>query len=155
MPKTARLRKGPAEKGLENLQIAEGEGWKACYDEARELYTGETNWAGYYDLYEIDKEIYNRLITERMSRRDAQRLIIMGRHLYKSVSDRNSSYDVILDEDYAELCPWADIQKTGEAWGAELTDLAVAIFDSEKQNREQRGQRREKREERVKKDPLR
>ena len=29
-------------------------------------------------------------------------------------------------------------KKTGEMWESELTDLAVAIFESEKQNREQR-----------------
>ena len=65
-------------------------------------------------------------------------MINTGRHLYKSVSDRNSSYDVALDENYAELCPWAQVQSTGELWDRTLTDLAVAVFDSEKQNRKQR-----------------
>ena len=138
MPKKARVFKGSAEKGEEKLQFAEGEGWKACYDEERGLYTAETYLAGYYDLYEINKKIYDRLITDRLSRREAQELIVTGRHLYKSVSDRNSSYDIALDEDYAALCPWAEVQSTGELWGRELTDLAVAMFDSEKQNREQR-----------------
>ena len=120
------------------MQFKEGLGWKACYDEERGLYTAETYLAGYYDLYEINKKIYDRLITDRLSRREAQELIVTGRHLYKSVSDRNSSYDIALDEDYADLCPWAEVQRTGELWGRELTDLAVAMFDSEKQNREQR-----------------
>lgn len=144
MPKKPKIIKGSAEKGEEKLEFAEGEGWKACYDSERELYTAESFLAGYYDLYEINKEIYNRLITERLSRRDAQELINTGRHLYKSVSDRNSSYDIALDEDYAALCPWAEVQSTGELWGRELTDWAVAMFDSEKQNREQRKQRRKK-----------
>ena len=144
MPKKPNIIKGSAEKGEEKLEFAEGEGWKACYDSERELYTAEAFLAGYYDLYEINKEIYNRLITERLSRRDAQELINTGRHLYKSVSDRNSSYDIALDEDYAALCPWAEVQSTGELWGRELTDWAVAMFDSEKQNREQRKQRRKK-----------
>ena len=144
MPKKTRIIKGSAENGEEHLEFAVGEGWKACYDKERELYTAQSSWAGYYDLYEISKEIYSRLKTERLSRRDAQGLIHTGRHLYKSVSDRNSSYDIELDEDYAALCPWADVQKTGELWGRELTDLAVAMFDSEKQNREQRMQRRKK-----------
>lgn len=144
MPKKPKIIKGSAEKGEEKLEFAEGEGWKACYDSERELYTAESFLAGYYDLYEINKEIYNRLITERLSRRDAHELINKGRHLYKSVSDRNSSYDIALDEDYAALCPWAEVQSTGELWGRELTDWAVAMFDSEKQNREQRKQRRKK-----------
>ena len=110
---------------------------------ARELYTAETFWAGYYDLYEINEEIFSKLKTKGMERRDAHELIHAGRHLYKSVSDRNSSYDVALDENYASLCPWADVQKTGDMWDPELTDLAVAVFDSEKQNRELRQKEQE------------
>ena len=138
MPKKARVFKGSAEKGEEKLQFAEGEGWKACYDEERGLYTAETYLAGYYDLYEINEEIFGKLKTKGMERREAHGLINTGRHLYKSVSDRNSSYDIALDKEYMSLCPWADVQKTGEMWESELTDLAVAIFESEKQNREQR-----------------
>ena len=127
----------PAEYTEGELLFKTGEGWKACYDEERELYTAEIFLAGYYDLYEINEEIFDEL-TKTMKRRDAQELIITGRHLYKSVSDRNGSYDIALDEDYASLCPWADVQKTGELWDEELTDMAVVVFDSEKQNREQR-----------------
>ena len=134
MARKPKITKGPAK----DLEFAEGEGWKACYDKKRELYTAESYEAGYYDLYEIDKDTYFRLKTERLSRRDAHELIGTGRHLYKSVSDRNSSYDIVLDEDYAALCPWAEVQKTGELWSKELTDLAVAMFDSEEKNREQR-----------------
>ena len=68
---------------------------------ARELYTAETFWAGYYNLYEINEEIFSKLKTKGMERRDAHELINTGRHLYKSVSDRNGSYDVALDENYA------------------------------------------------------
>ncbi len=143
MTKKPRITRGTAENGEEKLQFAEGEGWKACHDEERDLYTAETWWAGYYDLYEINGEIYERLLAERLGRRDAQELIAAGRHLYKSVSDRNSSYDIALDEGYAALCPWAKVQSTGELWGRELTDLAVAMFDSEKQNRKQRMKRRD------------
>ena len=45
---------------------------------------------------------------------------------------------VTLDESYASLCPWAEVQKTGELRDPELTDLAEAVFETEKQNREQR-----------------
>ncbi len=124
------------------LHFKTGPGWRACYDSERGLYTAEAYLAGYYDLYEISEEIFGKLKTKGMERRDAHELIIAGRHLYKSVSDRNGSYDIALDEDYAALCPWAEVQKTGELWGSELTDLAVAVFGSEKENREQRMQRR-------------
>ena len=144
MTKRPKISKSSAENGEKNLEFVVGEGWKACYDGERGLYTAESSWAGYYDLYEIDNEIYTRLKTERLSCRDAQGLIGTGRHLYKSVSDCNSSYDVVLDEDYAALCPWAEVQETGEVWDRKLTDLAVALFDSEEQNREQRKNRREK-----------
>ena len=128
----------PAEHTEGALLFKTGPGWKACYDSERELYTAETCLAGYYDLYEINEEIFGKLKTKGMERRDAHELINTGRHLYKSVSDRNGSYDIALDEDYASLCPWAEVQKTGELWESELTNLAVAVFESEKQNREQR-----------------
>ena len=128
----------PAEYTEGALHFKTGPGWKACYDSERELYTAETFWAGYYDLYEINEEIFSKLKTKGMERRDVHEQINTGRHLYKSVSDRNDSYDIALDEDYASLCPWADVQKTGELWDPKLTDLAVAVFESEKPNREQR-----------------
>ena len=134
----------PAEYKEGALHFKTGPGWKACHDSERDLYTAETVWAGCYDLYEINGEIFSELKTKGMERRDAHELINTGRHLYKSVSDRNSSYDIALDEDYAALCPWAEVQSTGGLWGRGLTDLAVAMFDSEKQNREQRKAAREK-----------
>ena len=128
----------PAEYTEGALRFKTGPGWKACFDSDRKLYTAETYLAGYYDLYEINEEVFNKLKPKGMARRDAHELIHTGRHLYKSVSDRNGSYDVALDEDYASLCPWAEVQKTGEKWDPELTDLAVSVFDSEALNREQR-----------------
>ena len=128
----------PAEYTEGTLRFKSGPGWKACYDSEKELYTAEAYLAGYYDLYEINEEIYDKLKIKGMERRAAHELIITGRHLYKSVSDRNGSYDIALDENYASLCPWAEVQSTGELWDKELTDLAVAVFDSEKSNREQR-----------------
>lgn len=128
----------PAEYTEGALRFKTGPGWKACFDSDRKLYTAETYLAGYYDLYEVNEEIFNKLKPKGMARRDAHELIHTGRHLYKSVSDRNGSYDVALDEDYDSLCPWAEVQKTGEKWDPELTDLAVSVFDSEALNREQR-----------------
>ena len=132
----------PKEYSEGSLHFKTGPGWKACYDSERDLYTAETFLAGHYDLYEINEEIFIRLKTKGMKREDAQRLIIIGRHLYKRVSDRNSSYDTALDEKYASICPWAEVQKTGELWDRELTDMAVALFDCEKDNREQRLKKR-------------
>jgi len=120
------------------LHFKTGEGWKACYDSENKIYTAEAYLAGYYDLYEINEEIYDKLKIKGMDRREAHELIITGRHLYKSVSDRNGSYDIALDENYASLCPWAEVQSTGELWDKELTDLAVVVFDSEEKNRGQR-----------------
>ena len=136
----------PGEYTEGTLHFKTGPGWKACYDSERDLYTAESFWAGYYDLYEINEKIFNKLNPKCKERRDAHELIHTGRHLYKSVSDQGGSYDIALDEDYASLCPWADVQKTEEMWDPELTDLAVDIFESEKQNSEQRRKRREERE---------
>lgn len=136
----------PAEYREGSLHFKTGAGWKACYDRERELYTSETFQAGYYDLYEISEEIFSRLKTKGMGKRTAHALISTGRHLYKSVSDRNASYDIALDEAYASLCPWAEVQKTGELWSPELTDLAVTVFEAEHQNRDQRQEKRKKKE---------
>ena len=141
MAKTSKEKKKaglPAEYSEGMLHFKTGPGWKACYDSERELYTAESFWEGYYDLYEINEEIFCKLKPKGKDRREAHELIHTGRHLYKSVSDNNGSYDIALDEDYASFCPWADIQKTGEMWDPKLTDLAVAVFESEKQNCEQR-----------------
>ena len=149
MAKTSKEKKKaglPAEYSEGMLRFKTGPGWKACYDSERELYTAESFWMGYYDLYEINEEIFNKLKPKGKDLREAHELIHTGRHLYKSVSDNNGSYDIALDEDYASFCPWADIQKTGEVWDPELTDLAVNVFESEKQNREQRRKRHEEQE---------
>ena len=55
-------------------------------------------------------------------------------------------YIVILDPDYQIICPWAKTVKSGKVWPDELVDAAVEVFESEKQNREQRRKKRKDRE---------
>ena len=43
------------------MKFKQGCGWKACYDEERNLYTAERSGAGSYHLYEITKDIYDQL----------------------------------------------------------------------------------------------
>ena len=131
------------------MEFKEGCGWKACYDEERNLYTAERGGVGAYHLYEITKEIYDQL-ENGVSDDVVYKLITEGRHLYMDVNDRcGPPYTVVFDQDYERLCPWANVVSSGEVWPDELTDAAVEIFESEKNNREQR---RKKREEREKKD---
>ncbi len=126
------------------MEFKKGMGWKACYDETRNLYTAETGGPGAYDLYEITEEIYRQLDKDNP---DSSRLIHSGRHLYMDVNDRcGPPYTVILDEDYKELCPWANIIGGKDVWPAELTDAAVEVFASEANNRPQRRRRRKERE---------
>ena len=125
------------------MQFKQGDGWKACYDEKRELYTAQRGGCGYYHLYEITEEIYNAL-EDGMNDTDSYHLMDKGRHLYMDVDDRcGPPYTVVLDHDYEKLCPWADIVSSGKVWPDELTDAAVELFESEKDNREQRRKRRE------------
>lgn len=129
------------------MQFKNGYYWRACYDEERDLYTAEYGDCRNYDLYEITKEIYDAL-DESMSYDDAVRIIYKnGRHLYMTVDDRcGPPYTVVLDDDYKTLAPWAKLHKNGKVWSDELTDAAVEIFESEKQNREQRRRKREQKE---------
>ncbi len=131
------------------MEFKEGCGWKACYDRERNLYTAERGGMGAYHLYEITKEIFDRL-EDGADDSDVYKLIGDGRHLYMDVNDRcGPPYTVVFDHDYEKLCPWANVVSSGHEWPDELTDAAVEIFESEKNNREQR---RKKREEREKKD---
>ena len=127
------------------MQFKEGEGWKACYDEETGRYTAERGGVGAYHLYEINEEIFS-LLEDGMSDRDTYKIIGEGRHLYMDVNDRcGPPYTVIFDDDYEKLCPWAHIICSGKIWPDTLTDAAVEIFESEKNNREQRRRRREAR----------
>ena len=55
------------------------------------------------------------------------------------VNDRcGPPYTVVFDDAYRELCPWARIVGGEHVWPKALTDAAVALFESEKPNREYR-----------------
>lgn len=63
-----------------------------------------------------------------------------------SVDDRcGPPYTVVFDEDYEKLCPWAKAMKSDKVWPDELTDAAVELFESEKNNRVQRRKKSEER----------
>lgn len=131
------------------MEFKEGCCWKACFDEERNLYTAERRGMGTYHLYEITQETYE-LLEDGLHDDDVYKLIGEGRHLYMDVNDRcGPPYTVVFDDDYKNLCPWADIVSSGKIWPDVLTDGAVEYFESEENNREQR---RRKREERQKKD---
>lgn len=121
------------------LQFKSGLGWKACYDEERNLYTAKTSWRGDFHLYEINVEIYNRLDEPDV---DSYELISTGRHLYYSEdSPIGPPTDMIIDKDYAALCPWAEIQQSGNVMPERLTDIAVDLWENE-ETREQRKKQR-------------
>ena len=90
--------------------------WKVCYDTQGEgRYTAELRFGGAcgasYKLYEINKEIFDRVGTFENDDYKSERLIKEGgRLLYRSMIDRNMpGSDDVIDEDYRKLCPWADI----------------------------------------------
>ena len=135
------------------LHFKEGSGWKACYDDERNLYTAQTWGRGSYHLYEIDEQIFSRIGEPGVSEFETEKLIASGRHLYMDIDDTSGPpYTVVLDEDYATLCPWANVQSSGHQWPSVLTDIAVNIFESEADNREQRKKKREAEKEDMKKD---
>ena len=128
------------------MQIKEGDGWKAVYDEENGRYFGEYGGIMSYSLYELTEEQYGQL-NETMTEGDASMIMYEGRHLYMSVDDRcGPPYTVVFDSDYETLCPWARARKSGKVWPDELTDAAVELFASEENNREQRRKKRKERE---------
>ena len=132
------------------MKMKKGMSWKAGFNERTGKYGAEIVFRGSWDLYEITADVYGRL-SDKMDGGEAERLISGGRRLYFHVNDGSGPpYNVILDDDYADYCPW--MKKTepdGNTWSPELTDAAVELFESEKANR---GQRRKKRAQRNKKE---
>ncbi len=129
------------------MQLINGSGWKAHFDDERNLYTARTSVPGAIYLYEITKEVFDALGDESLSDDDKYCLIHdKGRRLYMDIDDRcGPPYTVVLDDDYKTLCPWAELPESRNVWPIELTDAAVEIFESQKNNREQRRRMREAR----------
>ena len=130
------------------MQLIEGSGWKAHFDDERELYTARTSVPGAIKLYEITKEVFDELQDDALSDDDKYSLIHdKGRMLYMDIDDRcGPPYTVVLDGDYETLCPWAALPESKMVWPKELTDAAVELFPSQENNREQRRKKREERE---------
>ena len=61
-----------------------GSGWKACFDERNGRYFGEYGGIQAYHLFELTKELFDRL-NEAVSEWDAAKIMYDGRHLYMSV----------------------------------------------------------------------
>ncbi len=128
------------------MQFKKGASWKAAYNEEKGVYGAEVVSGGSWNLYEISAEVYNRL-TKSMNGSQAEELIQTGRRLYSHVNDRcGPPYNVVLDEDYADYCPWmAESKPVGKAWDTAMTDAVVELFASEADNREQRRKKRAER----------
>ena len=129
------------------MNLIEGSGWKACYDEERDLYTAQTSVPGAFRLFEINKEVFESLLSADMNDDDKYSLIYdNGRMLYMDIDDRcGPPYTVVLDDDYRTICPWAELPEIQNVMPEELTDAAVELFASQENNREQRRKKREAR----------
>lgn len=75
------------------LHFKEGLGWKACYDDEKNLYTAKTSWRGDFHLYEINAEIYNQLDEPDV---DVWKLIQSGRQMNGSLPFSTSFWTLIL-----------------------------------------------------------
>ena len=90
------------------LRFKKNLGWKACFDEARGIYTAERSWRGFYQLCEIDKETYDKLDPAGRDGDYADKLIGGGRVLFEADDDYYTMpYCTVKDENYNELAPWS------------------------------------------------
>lgn len=94
------------------MQFKEGSGWKACFDEERDLYTAQVSNRGFYALSEIDKEAFDKLGTDGVDDLDAYLIIRNGRTLFETNDEPTTmpSYRV-RDERYQELAPWSSAER--------------------------------------------
>lgn len=118
------------------MQFKEGLGWKACYDEEKNLYTAKDWDRGDFYLFEIDKETFDKLDDPPQGEFPCE-MIHKGRVLYESHdSAYGSPYDIVHDENYAQMCSWAKIQHSGHQWSKELTQAADEVFGVNKKEQE-------------------
>ena len=101
-------RKYEADEKKAKLRFKKDLGWKACCDEERGIYTAERGGRGFYQLCEIDKEIYDRLDPAGKTGEDSDKLIRGGRVLFEADDDYYTMpYCTVIDENYNELAPWS------------------------------------------------
>lgn len=103
-----------------NYTFKEGHGnasnsysWKVCYNSLNDTYTAELSFGGAggssYQLFEINKEIFDQVGTFEDDDYKSEKLIGKGRELFRYDSSRCApDYFVIFDKAYATLCPWID-----------------------------------------------
>ncbi len=132
------------------MEFKEGSGWTCCFDPETGRYTAQIGGGPNCDLYEITKEIYDRVDDPDIEW--PTRLICDGRHLFMSVDDRcGPPYSVVFDSDYEKLCPWSNAVVSGRTWDDDFTDAVVEVMASEANNREQRRKKKAEREENERK----
>ena len=118
------------------MVFKKGFGWKAFSDSDSGRYFGEYGGMQDYHLFEITKEMFEKL-DKKMRESEAAGVMHEGRCLYMSVNDRcGPPYTIVFDDDYEKLCPWAEVVKSGKVWPDELADAATELFGSEKGSRE-------------------
>jgi hypothetical protein len=112
--------------------LKEGQGWKAAYNEAKGVYGAEVVFQGSWELYEISAADFSSL-TKNMPGSEAERIIQSGRRLYSHVNDNcGPAYNVVLDEAYADYCPWmADSEPAGKTWDPAMTAAVAELFGLE------------------------
>ena len=119
-----------ADPSLHTLEFKKGLGWKACRDTARENYTAQRSWRGFYQLCEINKDIYDRLGTDAMGGTTPDAWIGKGRPLVEADDDYYTMpYCTVFDEDYMKIAPWSDAWKRDDPKTEvpkELADPAIS-----------------------------
>ncbi|MBR6338089.1 MAG: hypothetical protein IKR76_10240, partial [Ruminococcus sp.] len=93
------------------MQFKQGIGWKACYDEEKNICTAQRSQRGYYQLCEISRADFDALDDD-----NAVDIIRSGRELFEADDDYYTMpYYTVKDDSYADLAPWADAVRRAEA----------------------------------------
>lgn len=125
-------------------EIKHGLGWMACYDNEKGVYTARISWRGDASYYEIDAEVFGRLSSDK-GNDDPEELIKTGRLLYKKCDGSNGpATETVYDDNFAELCSWAEIRRCDNTSSSEMTDLFVELFGNEKTKEHRMKQKIEK-----------